>query len=96
MRTVIEQQRTVTDNVDALQCDLCSKVYATGGAPLNPSSTSAAPQAAVPPAGSGSFMIIGAGAPAGLLLRRKGNMSMELCPTCAGVAWDWLQERKRT
>lgn len=81
-QTKITQKRTIEETVSALECDVCSDVYARGDANYGAMSG-----AVSTPVNSGQFII--------WTLNSHENQVLMLCPPCAAVTWDWLQERKK-
>ena len=87
-RTTLQQKRTVTDEVQAVACDLCSTVFSRAD-----QNERGLVYTLKMPDGYGRFHIYTIGAEGHQ--HQEPKHQMDLCPPCAAVAWDMLQERKK-
>ncbi len=85
----IQQSRTVIDSVGALECDLCSEVFSNSTPTADAGTLNGFTNIPAHPEGSGIFLLMEKAS------SNRSNRKLDLCPACAGVTWDWLQERKR-
>ena len=84
-RATLKESRVVEEEIDILQCDVCEARISD---PPKPDSEGYSRQP-LHRENTGRFMICNASH------QMELKRSMDLCEACAGVTWDWLQERKK-